>query len=76
MRLVHGHSSPGIETQGHDKPGLTPFLLRMHAAFAFSQWRSDRVAAASIDGGPTGGRGPPTVLFYFKSEGRGPDLRK
>ena len=34
------------------------------------------VAAASSDGGPTGGRGPPTVLFYFKSEGRGPDLRK
>jgi len=34
------------------------------------------VAAASSDGGPTGGRGPPTVLFHFKSEGRGPDLRK
>ena len=29
-----------------------------------------------VTGGPTGGRGPPTVLFYFKSEGRGPDLRK
>jgi len=40
------------------------------------QWRNDGVAAASSDGGPTGGRGPPTVLFYFKSEGRGPDLRK
>ena len=37
------------------------------------QWRNDGVAAASSDGGPTGGRGPPTVLFYFKSEGRGPD---
>jgi len=34
------------------------------------------VAAASSDGGPSGGRGPPTVLFYFKSEGRGPDLKK
>jgi len=41
-----------------------------------SQWRNDGVAAASSDGGGTGGRGPPTVLFYFKSEGRGPDLRK
>jgi len=40
------------------------------------QWRNDGVAAASSDGGPTGGRGPPTVLFYFKSEWRGPDLRK
>ena len=34
------------------------------------QWRNDGVAAASSD------RGPPTVLFYFKSEGRGPDLKK
>jgi len=40
------------------------------------QWRNDGVAAASSDGRPTDGRGPPTVLFYFKSEGRGPDLRK
>jgi len=39
-------------------------------------WRNDWVAAASSDGGPTGGRGPPTVLFYFRSEGRGPDVRK
>ena len=29
-----------------------------------------------VTGGTTGGRGPPTVLFYFKSEGRGPDLRE
>jgi len=29
-----------------------------------------------VTGGPTGGRGPTTVLFYFKSEGKGPDLRK
>jgi len=70
-----------------------------------TQWRNDGVAAASSDGGPTGGRGPPTVLeflvinfsvcllslsncyiiiycivwfqvHYFKSKGRGPDLRK
>jgi len=27
-------------------------------------------------GGPTDGRGPPKILFYFKSEGRGPDLRQ
>jgi len=72
-----------------------------------NQWRNDGVAAASSDGGPTGGRRLPTVLeflvinfsvclvllsrpncyiiiycivwfqvHYFKSEGRGPDLRK
>jgi len=43
-----------------------------------TRWRNDGVAAASSDGGPTGGRGSraPTVLFYFKSDGRGPDLRK
>ena len=28
------------------------------------QWRNDGVAAASSDGGPTGGRGPPTVLEF------------
>ena len=44
--------------------------------YQYAQWRNDGVAAASSDGGPTGDRGPPTVLFYFKSEGRGPDLRK
>ena len=27
-------------------------------------WRNDGVAAASSDGGPTGGRGPPTVLEF------------
>jgi len=42
----------------------------------YGQWRNDGVAAASSDGGPTSGRGPPTVLFYFKPEGRGSDLRK
>ena len=30
-----------------------------------SQWRNDEVAAASSDGGPTGGRGPPTVLEFL-----------
>jgi len=29
------------------------------------QWRNDGVAAASSDGGPTGGRGPPTVLEFL-----------
>jgi len=29
-----------------------------------------------VTGSPTGGRGPPTVLFYVKSKGVGPDLRK
>ena len=28
-------------------------------------WRNDGVAAASSDGGPTGGRGPATVLEYL-----------
>jgi len=40
------------------------------------QWRNDRVAAASSDGGPTGGRGPPTVLEFLVINFRGPDLRK
>jgi len=29
------------------------------------QWRNDGVAAASSDGGPTGGRGLPTVLEFL-----------
>ena len=29
-----------------------------------SQWCNDGVASASSDGGPTGGRGPPTVLEF------------
>jgi len=29
------------------------------------QWRNDGVAAASSDGGGTGGRGPPTVLEFL-----------
>jgi len=28
------------------------------------QWRNDGVAAVSSDGGPIGGRGPPTVLEF------------
>jgi len=59
-QICHIHTRPAI--------AQTPDHL--------DQWRNDGVAAASSDGGPTGGRGPPTVLFYFKSEGRGPDLRK
>jgi len=31
----------------------------------YFQWRNDGVAAASSDGGPTGGRGPPTVLEFL-----------
>jgi len=31
----------------------------------FNQWRNDGVAAASSVGGPTGGRGPPTVLEFL-----------
>ena len=45
-------------------------------ARASVQRPNDGVAAASSDGGPLVVGGPPTVLFYFKSEGRGPDLRK
>jgi len=29
------------------------------------QWRNDGVAAASSDGGPTGGRGPLTVVEFL-----------
>ena len=35
----------------------------------WSQWRNDGVAAASSDGGPTGGRGP--RQFYFVLNQRG-----
>jgi len=52
------------------------FALCLGPSTGLNQWRNDGVAVASSDGGPIGGRGPPTVLFYFKSEGRGPDLRK
>jgi len=31
------------------------------------QWHNDGVAAASSDGGPTGGRGPPTVCLVLLS---------
>ena len=31
----------------------------------YTQGRNDGVAAASSDGGPTGGRGPPTVLEFL-----------
>jgi len=31
----------------------------------YRQWRNDGVAAASSDGGPTGGRGGPTVLEFL-----------
>ena len=42
---------------------IYPFVVTAHR---FSpQWRNDRVAAASSDGGPTGGRGPPTVLDFL-----------
>ena len=54
----------------------TVIAMTGRIAAAAQQWRNDGVTAASSDGGPTGGRGPLTVLFYFKSEGRGPDLRK
>ena len=50
--------------------------ITLHYITGDKQWRNDGMVAASSDGGPTGGRGPPTVLFYVKSEGRGPDLRK
>jgi len=30
-----------------------------------SAWRNDGVAAASSDGGPTGGRGSPTVVEFL-----------
>jgi len=41
-----------------------------------AQWPNDGVAAASSDGGPTGGRGLSTVLELLVINFRGPDLRK
>ena len=40
------------------------------------QWRKNGVAAASSDGGPTGGMGPSTVLEFLVINFRVPDLRK
>jgi len=33
------------------------------------QWRNDGVAAASSDGGPTGGRGPRQFCFILNQRG-------
>ena len=38
---------------------------RLCAYRRHGQWRNDGVAAASSDGGRTGGRGPPTVLEFL-----------
>jgi len=38
---------------------------REMASGVTTQWRNDGVAAASSDGGPTGGRRPPTVLEFL-----------
>ena len=42
----------------HNPGGRLPVL-------SARQWRNDGVAAASSDGGPTGGTGPPTVLEFL-----------
>ena len=55
---------------------LQPLMDFLDGRCVPHHWRNDGVAAASSDGGSTGGRGPPTVLLYVKSEGRGPDVRK
>ena len=34
-----------------------------------TQWRNDGVAAASSDGGPTGGRGPQQFYFILNQRG-------
>jgi len=38
---------------------------RLDHCTVYSQWRDDGVAATSSDGGPTGGRRPPTVLEFL-----------
>jgi len=55
---------------------LSYTALQLRAFAHDTQWRNDGVAAASSDGGPTGGRGPPTVLEFLVINFRGPDLRK
>ena len=39
--------------------------LSVHLRDSCYQWHNDGAAAASSDGGPTGGRGPPTVLEFL-----------
>ena len=44
---------------------VAPDLRLPSQSVANYQWRNDGVAAASSDGGPTGGRGPPTVIEFL-----------
>ena len=44
---------------------VTSQSLYIGRSWSWSRWRNDGVAAASSDGGPTGGRGPPTVLRFL-----------
>ena len=39
------------------------------AYLEYGLWRNDGVAAASSDGGPTGGRGPPQFYFILNQRG-------
>jgi len=55
---------------------LSEVLSKVYHTLHQKQWRNDGVAAASSDGGPTGGRGPPTVLEFLVINYRGSDLRK
>jgi len=48
-----------------DTAGQVHFRSFIYGRSSTNQWRNDGVAAASSDGGPTGGREPPTVLEFL-----------
>ena len=56
-----------VQSDGRSSRSVTVlFVSEMQSCDSMrSQWRNDGVAAASSDGGPTGGRGPPTVLEFL-----------
>ena len=71
-RTVHGHCSAYyVGSRPYKKQHGQRRVDGQCAAFSkCDQWHNDGVAAASSDGGPLVIGGPPTVLFYFKSEAR------
>jgi len=58
---LNGTCSSGADDDRNDRVLLRVVMSRLTSG----QWRNDRLAAASTDGGPTGGRGPPTVLEFL-----------
>ena len=50
-------------------PVVSAHFRSLFSSPAVNQWRNDGVAAASSDGGPTGGRGPRQFYFILNQRG-------